>query len=177
MNRDPFYQQIIEHLNGSLDPDIFEQCAADLLRKADGLPVVSIRGGTDFGMDGAVADGEGPAYPLVCTTQEDVIGNLTKNLDSYLSHGGQRRKVMIASSRPLSGIKRRNLENRAREKGFDLIQICDRAGIADRLYHDPGWSRDLLNLIGEQLALSLFPRSVRLMRDLPLVGRDADLQW
>ena len=32
MIRDPFYRQIIDHLEGPLDPELFEQCAADLLR-------------------------------------------------------------------------------------------------------------------------------------------------
>jgi hypothetical protein len=32
MLRDPFYRQIIERLRGQLEPEIFEQCAADILR-------------------------------------------------------------------------------------------------------------------------------------------------
>ena len=32
MQRDPFYRQIVARLNESLDPELFEQCAADLLR-------------------------------------------------------------------------------------------------------------------------------------------------
>jgi hypothetical protein len=51
MQRDPFYRQIIEKLQGTLDPDLFEDCAADLLR-AVYPTLVPIRGGTDAGMDG-----------------------------------------------------------------------------------------------------------------------------
>lgn len=177
MNRDPFYQQILQRLNGTLDPFSFEHCAVDLLHTVDKLLVVPVCGGTDYGMDGAIADGEGPAYPLVCTTQKDVIGNLMKNLHSNLDHEGQRRKVMLATSQPLGGRKRRNLENKAAEMGFTLVQIYDRAAIADRLYDNPKWCRELLNLTGEPSALSLLPRSARLMRDLPLIGRDDDLRW
>jgi hypothetical protein len=52
---------------------------------------VPVRGGTDAGMDGAIADDAGPAFPLVCTTAKDVIGNLTRSLNSYLRDGGNRR--------------------------------------------------------------------------------------
>jgi len=77
MIRDPFYQDIIQGLKGRLAPELFEQCAADLLRNTyPGL--VPISGGSDAGMDGAISDAEGVAFPLVATTQEDVIGNLTR---------------------------------------------------------------------------------------------------
>jgi len=58
MIRDTFYKKIIEGLNSQLDPELFEQCAADLLR-TDFPGLVPVRGGTDAGMDGAVADGKG----------------------------------------------------------------------------------------------------------------------
>jgi hypothetical protein len=90
MIRDPFYRDIVERLTNKLDPDLFERCAADLLR--DELPtLVPVRGGTDAGMDGAIADDAGPAFPLVCTTAKDVIGSLTRSLNSYLRDGGNRR--------------------------------------------------------------------------------------
>src|SRR5215218_6122719 len=101
MTRDPFYQKIVERLNGHLDPDLFERCATDLLRSAyPGL--IPVRGGGDMGMDGAVADGGGRAYPLVCTVGEDVIGNLRKSLQSYLAGQGTRRHVVSATSQPLT---------------------------------------------------------------------------
>ena len=83
MIRDPLYRDIITRLNERLDPELFEQCAADLLREIyPGL--VPIRGGADSGMDGAIADGEGEPFPLVSTTSADVIGNLTRNLKPIL---------------------------------------------------------------------------------------------
>lgn len=63
MTRVPFYRSIIGRLDGRLDPELFEQCAADLLR-AIYPTLVPIRGGTDAGMDGAIADGEGEPFPL-----------------------------------------------------------------------------------------------------------------
>ena len=32
MIRDPFYRKIVEGLEGRLDPELFEQCASDILR-------------------------------------------------------------------------------------------------------------------------------------------------
>jgi hypothetical protein len=79
MIRDPFYRQIIDRLKGPLDPELFEQCAADLLR-AIYPTLVPMRGGADSGMDGAIADGEGEPFSLVTTTDERVLRNLTRSL-------------------------------------------------------------------------------------------------
>jgi len=99
--RDPFYRQIIEALGRRLDGDRFEHCVTDLLRAYEpGL--APIRGGADEGMDSAIPDHEGPAYPLAVTTQHDVIGNLTRNLKQYIHKGGVRRKVQLATSQTLS---------------------------------------------------------------------------
>ncbi|MFC1958352.1 hypothetical protein ACFLV6_00295 [Chloroflexota bacterium] len=130
MIRDPFYQDIITRLTGKLDPELFEQCAADLLR--DTYPgLVPIRGGNDAGMDGAVADMAGVAFPLVSTTQEDVIGNLTQSLKSYVKDGGLRRKVILATSQSLTPKRRRNLESRASELGFELTNVHSQEAFAD----------------------------------------------
>ncbi len=102
MIRDPLYRDILDGLDGRLDPELFEQCSIDLLRREAFPALVPIRGGSDAGMDGAVADGEGPAYPLVCTTGKDVIGNLTRSLDSYLADDGSRRLVVVATSQALT---------------------------------------------------------------------------
>jgi hypothetical protein len=90
--RGPLYRDILSGLDGRLDPELFEQCSIDLLRREAFPTLVPIRGGSDAGMDGAIADGEGLPYPLVCTTGTDVIGNLTRSLDSYLADGGSRRR-------------------------------------------------------------------------------------
>ena len=154
MIRDPFYKDIIQGLNGSLDPELFEQCAADLLRNIyPGL--VPISGGSDAGMDGAISDTEGVAFPLVATTQGDVIGNLTKNLNSYLKNGGTRRRVVLATSQKLTPKRRQNLEERASELGFTLIQVYSQEALADLLYRSPEWCRELLGLTGQPSALAI----------------------
>jgi hypothetical protein len=128
VKRDPFYQQILERLGGPLDSDLFERCAADLLRR-EHPTLVPIRGGSDAGMDGAIADGEGTAYPLVTTTGTNVIGNLDRNLEAYKAGGGSRRKAILATAQELTARRRRNLEKRAEELGFILVQIYDQAAL------------------------------------------------
>jgi len=176
MLRDPLYNEIINRLNKTLDPELFERCACDLLRTIyPGL--VPIRGGSDSGMDGAIADNQGTAFPLVSTTGKDVIGNLTRSLSSYLSDGGSRRKVILATSQSLRQRRRKNLEKRADKLGFTLTDIRSQAAFADLLYRSPEWCKELLNLTGEPPALSALPISNRPMICQTLVGREDDLLW
>ena len=159
-----------------IDPELFEQCATDLLRAYH--PTISpIRGACDGGKDGAISDGKGLPYPLISTTQKDVIGNLTKSLKSYLSEGGPRRRVIVATSQELSGKRRHNLENRAAELGFTLIQIHTQATFADLLYRNPTWCMELLNLTGEPPPLSVLPITRRLLTGEYLIGREDDFNW
>ncbi len=176
MIRDPFYNQIIEKLNSPLEPELFEQCAPDILRQYHPT-LVPIRGGSDAGMDGAVADEQGPAFPLISTTASDVIGNITRNIKSYLKNGGTRRRAILATSQKLTPQRRRNLEARASELGFTLIQIYDQPAIADRLYYNPHWCKELLNLTGEPSPLSIIPLTKRPTLAVSLTGRDKDIEW
>ena len=173
---DPFYEAIVDRLSGALDPNLFEACAVDLLRK-EFPTLVPIRGGDDAGMDGAIADGLGEPYPLVSTTSPRVIRNLTNNLDSYLSKGGTRRRVVVATSQPLGGQKRRNLHSRARDMGFELVQIYEQAALASRLYASPRWHKELLGLTGAASALSAIPLTERPLLSLEIVGREEELAW
>jgi hypothetical protein len=176
LKRDPFYREIWDALGRDLDPDVFERCVGDLLRQ-DFRTLVPVRGGGDSGMDGAIADGEGPAFPLVCTTSDRVLDNLTRSLTSYLEGGGTRRKVVSATSRELTPRKRQNLVRRAAELGFELIQVYDRAALADRLYGHPRWCQELLNLTGDAPVLASEPLTSRPITDGELIGRDADRAW
>ena len=176
MIRDPFYRDILKRLNGPIDPELFEQSAADILR-GDFPTLVPIRGGSDAGMDGAIADGEGTAYPLISTTNQNVIGNMTGSIKSYLNEGGTRRKAVLATSQELTSRRRRNLEDRAAKLGFTLVQIFERYAIADRLYNKPHWCLELLNLTGEPPPISIIPPSLRLSITEKLIGRDHDFAW
>ncbi len=173
MIRDSFYIEIINRLAVNLDGDIFEECANALLRK-DFPDLVPIRGGTDSGMDGVTAS---PGPFLVCTTHKNVIGNLTGSLHSHLRSDSPRRRAILATSQKLTQKKRANLERRVRELGFHLIQIYDRAALADRLYYEPDWCKELLGLTGRPSALTAIPRTERPLLDHPLVGRAPDVIW
>ena len=82
--RDPHHREILDGLNGSLDPQAFEECAVDLLQ-AEWPGLVPIRGGRDDGFDGAVADGASQEpFPLIVTTGAKLAGNLKKSLDSAM---------------------------------------------------------------------------------------------
>lgn len=177
MVKDPFYRQIREALDQRLDGELFEACADDLLRER--FPtLVPIAGGNDGGMDGAIADGEGEAFPLVCTTQERVIDNLTRSLERYVRTGGRRRKVVMATSRSLSPKSRRDLRDRARRLEFTLVQVYEQRAMAALLYRSSRWCRDLLDLPGRPAALSILPpRSNRPLVELELLGRQEDAEW
>lgn len=178
MTKDPYYRKILEGLDGPLDRDLFEACAVDLLR--DVYPgLVPVRGGGDYGQDGAIADGEGPPFPLITTTSaKGGLENLRKNLDSYVSGGGPQRKAVFATSRAKSPEQRKNLTDAARERGFELVQIHGQWDFASRLYRNSSWTLELLGVTGEPSALSALPRTRRPLRDdLKLVGRDDDLDW
>lgn len=176
MIRDPFYRDIEEGLGGTLSPELFERCAASLLREIyPGL--VPVRGGGDAGMDGAVADGVGPPFPLVTTTGSNVLANLRRSLTSYRTSGGKRTTVIFATSQALTPRRRRNLEAAAQRLGFTLAQIYDRPAIADLLYRNPEWCRELLNLVGSPPPLSVLSLPGRPAVGDSLIGRGDDMAW
>ena len=176
MNRDPFYNDIIAGLEKQIDPELFEQCACDILRQVyPGL--VPIKGGSDSGRDGAIANIDGTPIPLTCTTQEDVIGNFTKSLNSYLKAGLNSRKVVSVTSRNLTTRRKDNLKKRAEELGFTLLAIHDQPDVVNRLYENPKWCAELLNITGNPPALSFKPLTRRPFLDIKLLGREKDLEW
>jgi len=178
MSRDPFYEQILAGLNGLSDGErtLFQDCVTDLLR--DTFPsLVPVRGGKDSGMDGAIADGEGEAYPLVVTTSKNVERNLKQSLDSYLKRKRPRRKVVLATSQSLTPERQHKLKDLAQEKGFTLVGLIEQSGVADRLRENGYWCERLLGLTGEPSTLSVVPASRRPLLDIELIGRTGDIEW
>ena len=178
MLRDSFYRKIIERLSDQLDPELFERAACDLLRAAYPA-LVPIRGGNDAGMDGAIADGKKPAFPLICTTGRDVRGNLRRSVESYKKNSGRGDRIVLATSQQLSPSRKRGLEKLAQTFGFTLVQIHDQADFADRLYRAPQWCRELLGLVGNPPGLSTLPysSSTRPVYDQQATGREKELNW
>lgn len=176
MNDDSFYTKIQQRLAGQLVGQVFEECAVALLREVYG-GLVPIRGGSDAGMDGAIADGKGRPWPLVCTTSQHGTTNLHKNLQSYMEKGGLRRQAVFATSRVLTKRRRDNLHKAAAKHGFTLIQIHDGADFADRLWRNSKWCKKLLRLTGDPYPLSVVPRSTRPLLNTAIVGREKDVAW
>jgi hypothetical protein len=174
MIRDPLYSAIEEGLSKPIDADAFERCAASLLRQLYPT-LVPVPGGGDAGMDGYAADPDARPIVLVTTTAQNVARNLRKNLESHVKSGGRARRALLATSHLLSGRRRVSLQQRASELGFDLIQIFDRAWFVDELYRVTRWRKELLEIPGEQPALSVTPPSRRPTLSLSLVGRDGEL--
>jgi len=94
-----------------------------------------------------------------------------------MAAGGPRRNVVVATSQKLSQRKRNNLEKRAEELGFTLVQVYDQAAMANLLYRSPEWCLELLNLTGDPAPLSVVPRTERPLLTHVLIGREADLSW
>lgn len=169
MKRDPFYQELIRALDGPLDEDDFELAASYALRTIYPT-LVPVRGGSDSGMDGAIADGEGRAFPLVVTTSKDAIGNLTRNLEKYTRDGGPRRVAVFATSRALTQKRRANLETRAEQLGFQLVQVHDQSAFAELFYYRPEICSSLLGLTPRPPGLSEVPLTRRPVIGISLIG-------
>ena len=179
MQSDPFYRAIRDGLErkAEFSGDQFEACVCDLL-KAVYPTLAPIAGGKDGGMDGAIADGEGEPYLLISTIQDRVIANLEKSLDSYVKKGGARRKAIVATSVRLTPQKRLDLQEKAREKGFTLVQTYEQRAVATLLYRSSAWCKELLRLDGHPPVLSAIPPNIRRpLVDVTLRGREADLEW
>ena len=58
-----------------------------------------------------------------------------------------------------------------------MIQVYDRAALADRLHDHPRWCLELLNLTGEAPVLSVEPLTSRPLLENALIGRAADRAW
>ena len=176
MTRDPLYQQILQALCGDLNGELFEACAADLLREP--YPSLApMTGGDDGGYDGAIGTSAG-SFPLLCTTDKrGPVANLRKNLATYVARRTGPKFAVVATPRPLSNRKKRNLERIASEEyHVQIINIHEQTDFANRLYRDAGWRLRLLGLSGRPEALSALPPRSRAERP-PLVGREEDLQW
>ena len=179
MIRDPHYEAILEGLAAGPDPEAFEHCAQDILRKH--YPrLTPVEGGHDLGMDGL--DSSDPDIPtiLVATTGRDVARNLVGSLQSYYKRQAQNvgaRHVVVATTQDATGTLIERLRGAAVDEDFRLLNVHGRQAFADLLYQEPRWTRELLGLSGAPSAISPVPLSSRLMNHLPLVGRDADKQW
>ncbi len=173
---DPHHRHILQALDGELDPETFEACAAALLSEIyPGL--VPVRGGGDDGFDGAIPTGSGEPMPLVSTTSPKATSNLRKNLKSALDKEWPITRAIFATPRKVSPRVRKSLFKCAREFGVELHQVHEQEFFARALYGNSAWCRRLLDVTGRAPALSRHPPSMRLLPGDSLVGREEDLSW
>ncbi len=174
---DPHHGAILNALNGQLDPEVFEQCAVELLQ-ADWPKLVPIRGGRDDGFDGAVADRDlQEPFPFVVTTGTAVVRNFRSSLDSAKRNNWKPQRALFATSRRIMPADRRKLFEAARERGVTLLQTYDQDWFASRLYREPEWCKRLLGVTGRPHALSVFPVSRRTVLGDDVLGREREKQW
>ena len=173
---DPLYQAIGEAIERPLDGETFERCAVDLLREY--YPSLRpVEGGSDAGMDGIGELSDGTPFFLVATVQEDARTNLASSVESHISAGGERRIVVFATSRPVKGRRRFELDRHLRERFcVRLAAVHDRAELVALLYRNSAWRRELLGVPGQARALSKLPANRRPTPEIPLVGREHEFQ-
>ena len=173
---DPHHGAILDALNRTLDPDVFEACAAALLCH-DYPTLVPVRGGADDGFDGAVADASGEPFPLITTTGEKLVANLRGNLDRTAKRGWSVARVLFATPRRVTPTTRKNLFEAARVRGVTLVQTYDQDWFAQSLYRAPEWCKRLLGVTGRPSALSLFPLTQRPVLGVGVLGREPEIRW
>lgn len=177
MIRDPLFRAINQRLDDGVDPDAFELFAAEVVRK-EIASAVPLRGGGDSGADGLAAVSDGPPIPIVVTTSNDAIGNLSRNLSRYASEWPDpSKRAVFVTHRSLTPRRQQNLIDRAKSLGFRLVQVYEREAVARRLYELPVWRRELLGLTGNPPALSQVPERYGAWAIMDLVARDEDLTW
>jgi hypothetical protein len=174
MIRDSLEREIRSRLGELTDGETFERCANALLSKD--YPTLAPReGGNDAGLDGLIVDKDNRSIQLICTIGKDVIGNLTRSIESNVKSGGKCYASILATSKRLTNKTKRDLHDRARNLNRPLLQIYDEAAFAQLLYRNARWLKELLDLTGNPPSLSVFPISSRPLIDVPPLGRDADI--
>ena len=173
---DSHHRLILEGLEGHLDPEVFEACAVELVRK-DGWRVVHARGGKDDGFDGSVANGIGEPFPLIVTTSRNPVQNLKHSLERVKLTGWKANRAIFVTSRPIPGVMHRKLRDAARAVDFSLVQTYGQDDLAYRLYRNPDWCKSLLGVTGRPRALSVFPRTSRPILGDAVYGREHEIQW
>ena len=153
MNRDPLHESVVERLAKLTDGNLFEKCVCSLLR-SDWPNLIPAPGGDDAGVDGNWSNENGRG--IVCVTlQEDVIGNVTRNLNQHKAGGATVKQVLVATSRELSQARIRNIEKRVKDLGFHLAHApYTRDAIVELLLGSSRWLQELLGISCKPPALS-----------------------
>ena len=173
---DRLYDAIASAITKPVGGNLFERCAVDLLREY--YPTLRpVEGGNDAGMDGVGELPNGERFFLVATIGEDARGNLARNIQSHLDAGGDRRVVVFATTRKVTGQRRVDLTNYVRDQfGVWLAEVHDRADFVQLLCRNSRWRKDLVGVSAQAKALTRLPASRRPMPEISIIGRDSELE-
>ena len=172
--KDPLHRKILEALNGPVSASVFERCVDSLLQQM-GMRVVLVGGTGDCGFDGEVEDDEAEPSPLIVTTSTDLLQNMTRNLSKARDCTTSRR-VYLATTKKVRAKTRKKIRKVATDDGFTVGQIFDQNWVAEQLYHNSRWRKELLDVSGHPSVLRSFPESSRpLIGDL-VIGRETELK-
>ena len=173
---DQLYEAIKRAINEEVDGDEFERCVVDLLR--DYYPSLRpLSGGNDAGQDGMFELPDGRRGFIVSTTERDYAGNLRGSVKSHLKAGGDRRVVVLATTRRVTGQMREKLKQELeREFEFALHDVHDRGDFIPLLYRNSQWRKDLLGVPGVAGALTRIPLIAPPIPPMPLIGREEELE-
>lgn len=173
--RDSHHGAILEALNGRLDSELFEACAANLLQETwPGL--TPVRGGSDQGFDGSLPAAQGESFPLITTTGTDAKRNLQRNLKTAVESHRNPTRAIFATSRRITPKTRRGLTETADELGVNLVQVYDQDWFANELYRNSSWCKMLLGVTGRPSPLSVIPATRRPLIGDRVIGRDEVLE-
>ena len=175
---DEHHRKILQKLDGTLDPVLFEQCAVELIGLE--LPgVVHVGGVQDNGFDGAIAAEYAVVEPtpLIVTTSSDPRINLRKSLQSINRSSSSTKRACFATSHRINASDRNKLNEVAARHNFTLIQIFDQSWFASRLYRNSNWCFKLLGVTGQPSALSKYPTTNRPQLSQRIFGREKEIQW
>ena len=173
---DPVYAAIARAMEKPIDGHLFERCAVELLRENYYPTLRPVEGGSDAGMDGVGELPDSERFFLVATVGADAQGNLDRNIQSHLDAGGDRRVVVFATTRRVSGQRRAALTRHLRKQfGIRLHEVHDKANFIQLLHQSPQWRRDLLGVPAQARALTRSPANRRPMPEIPLIGRDDEI--
>ena len=173
---DRLYEAIKRAINEDVDGVEFERCVVDLL--STNYPNLRpLSGGNDAGQDGLFQLPDGRLGFIVSTTDRDYSRNLRNSVKSHLEAAGERRVVVLATTRPVSGQRREKLKHELQEDfGFTLHDVHDQGEFVNLFYRNPQWCKDLLGVLGVAGALTRIPLNGRQAPAIPLIGREAELE-
>lgn len=171
---DPKFEQILHHLEKSrIDDQEFERVAAEI-QDGNGWASFWISGGGDFGEDGMLLDEHLNKIPLITTTSDRALPNITKNTEKLLSSGWKGSSVAFATCKQLTPVKRRNINEFLEKNNLKSAGMFDSKWYAERLLRYPHLCKSLLGITLDYPALSPLPSNPRFQNVISTVGREIE---